>query len=122
MYRLTFYSDSIQTNKDGWIIDDIVLWDNWESVEDNEVNHQIIKAYPNPSSNGLVSLSFQNTGNFTDMELKCYDVFGIEVYSEKVYQYQAETNINIEGWNCGLYVAIVIDGNKIVGQTKFLIN
>jgi hypothetical protein len=55
LYRFTFISDNIQSNKDGWIIDDFELADWWEGIEDNAI-HESIKFYPNPTT-GIIFIN-----------------------------------------------------------------
>jgi len=80
-----------------------------------------ITAIPNPATKGEVTLQFENTDIFNKLELKCYNVFGKLVHQEKVYRNQGETSLNIEGWERGIYFAIVYTNNRIIGQTKFVI-
>lgn len=51
LYRFTFISDGIQTNKDGWMIDNFDLIDSWESLE--SLQYEDIRLYPNPTSGTL---------------------------------------------------------------------
>ena len=55
------------------------------------------------------------------MELKCFDVFGKEVHSEKVYQHQGESILDIQNWETGIYFAIVYSDGKAVGECKFVV-
>ncbi len=79
-------------------------------------------AYPNPSIDGSIILSFDNTGYFKDMELKCFDVYGKETHYEKVYQYQGESKINITNWQKGMYFIIIYSNGNIAGKSKFIVN
>jgi len=54
LYKFTFISDNVQTNKDGWIIDNFQLADWWEIIHTNS-NSNLINIYPNPSS-GEISI------------------------------------------------------------------
>ncbi len=85
------------------------------------LNTIIIKAYPNPVKNENVTFDFQNTSLYQEMELKCFDVFGREVYAEKVYQNQGECKVNASGWNEGMYFAIIVHNSKPIGNCKFII-
>jgi hypothetical protein len=44
-YRFTFHSSSVPTNHDGWMIDDISFWYDYESTNDKKTDYGI---YPNP--------------------------------------------------------------------------
>lgn len=90
--------------------------------EYNENRKKIhITAIPNPATTGEVTLQFENTDIFNNLQLKCYNVFGKLVHNEKVYRNQGETKLNIENWDRGIYFAMVFSNNKIIGQTKFII-
>ncbi|MEI7492160.1 MAG: T9SS type A sorting domain-containing protein [Bacteroidota bacterium] len=53
LFRFTFISDNIQTNKEGWIIDDFLFHDYWEGI--NEVqNDNLISVSPDPASNYIL--------------------------------------------------------------------
>jgi hypothetical protein len=84
-------------------------------------NTILITAYPNPTSDGSITFSFQNTEYFKDMELKCFDVFGKVVHSEKVYQFQGESILNIQTWQPEMYFTIVYSNGKPVGKCKFVV-
>ena len=59
IYRFTFISDSIQTNRSGWILDDLHFEDWWESIIDNRNNSFNSEVYPNPAEN-FVTIKFPN--------------------------------------------------------------
>ena len=80
-----------------------------------------IKAYPNPVNGNEVTFELQNTQHHQNMELRCFNVFGKEVHSENVYQYQGESKINIQHWKQGMYVALVYSDGNVVGQAKFVV-
>ncbi len=88
----------------------------------NRKNSIVINAFPNPTSDGSVTLSFQNTEYFQNMELKCFDVFGKEVHTEKVYRHQGESEIDISQWMKGVYFVIVYSESKPIGECKFVVN
>jgi hypothetical protein len=52
LYKFTFISDSIQTYKDGWIIDNFVFNDTWQGTNKN-ISNNLISIFPNPVSNKL---------------------------------------------------------------------
>jgi len=66
-----------------------------------------IKVYPNPAMEGFITLEYINTEHHSDIELKCFNVIGEEVYNEQVYQHQGESKLNINNWQKGIYLAII---------------
>jgi hypothetical protein len=45
IYRFTFHSSSLNTSRDGWMIDDFEFFDLWESIPENK---ELYRVYPNP--------------------------------------------------------------------------
>lgn len=74
LYRFTFISDSIQTNKDGWIIDNFQFLDSWEGITKNSYK-KILYIYPNPS-NGEVNIRTLNKNDGTNYLIVIYNSLG----------------------------------------------
>lgn len=71
-YRFTFISDSIQTNQDGWILDNLALIDHIESYNDSESSDKTL-IYPNPATNFItVSSKFLKE----NINISIYDIHG----------------------------------------------
>jgi hypothetical protein len=81
LYKFTFISDGIQTNKDGLMYDDLHFEDWVEGIE--EIGYDLIKSkcFPNPVKNELV-ISFDNNYNST-FEFYIYNILGREIYNSK---------------------------------------
>lgn len=79
--RFVFKSDSINNNKQGWIIDDFAIgWvDSWGAVNDYSLYNQL-PIYPNPSSNGVFNISFPN--NFVKGTLQVFYINGQKIKDE----------------------------------------
>jgi len=80
-----------------------------------------IKAYPNPVSEGNITFEFENTEHHNNIELKCFDLYGKEIFSNKVYRHQTETVLDISTINEGMYVAVIYSNGFPVGKCKFVI-
>ncbi len=80
-----------------------------------------IKAYPNPAQNGKLTLEFENTEHHQNMELRCYDNFGRQIHSQKVYKDQQDTDLDVSGWSPGIYVAVVYSNGGARGKVKFVV-
>lgn len=80
-----------------------------------------IKAYPNPANGGEITFEFQNTEHHDNMKLKCFDVYGKQVHSERIYQFQGASKVDIQHWKPGIYLILVYSNGQVVGQTKFLV-
>lgn len=53
LYRFTFISDSIQTNKDGLMFDNLIFEDLFEGIQEIQ-NDNLILVYPNPTTDYLI--------------------------------------------------------------------
>lgn len=73
LFRFTFISDSIQTNKNGWMIDDIIIRESFESVEDI-LNNALFTLYPNPPDGSFFIK--QQTANYTNPAVTIYNLQG----------------------------------------------
>lgn len=91
------------------------------SMKENLETLCSIQIYPNPANERAVTLSFQNTEYFQNIELKCFDVFGKEVHSEPSYQYQGESILDIQSWGAGVYFVIVYVDGKPYGECRFVV-
>jgi len=81
LYRFTFISDSAQTNKDGWMLDDFQLADWWEGVEEYD-NSDLINIYPNPSS-GEISIA-NNNNSKSGYQVEIIDINGKTVLKDEI--------------------------------------
>jgi len=80
-----------------------------------------IKAFPNPASEGNITFEFENTEHHNNMELRCFDIYGKEVYEGKIYRYQGKSIVNIATWQKGMYVAVIYSNGLPAGECKFAI-
>ena len=80
-----------------------------------------IKASPNPSYTGEILLEMENTGLYTNMELKVFDVFGKQIHSEKVYPHQGATRIDVSQWPAGMYIVTIFSNGQVRGKCKVVV-
>jgi hypothetical protein len=105
LYRFTFISDSIQTNKDGWIIDDFHLTDYWEGVDEYK-NSDLIDIFPNPSNgNFTIESDLLNKSKF---RIEIYDITGNLLINE--VHYSKHFKLNLQD---GMYFVKIIDGENV---------
>ena len=117
LYRFTFISDSIQTNKDGLMFDDFHFEDWVEGIE--EIGFDLIKSkcFPNPAENTL-TISFNNDNNFP-FEVYVYNILGKEIYTSQTNSNTA--NLSVSGFNKGTYFYKLVNSNyKIFTIGKFI--
>ena len=105
LYKFTFISDSIQTNKDGWMLDDFQLADLWEGIEEYS-NSGLINIYPNPSQG---EISIVNSCNLTnDFQVEIFDIKGKKVFFDEINS----NNLKLDLPN-GLYLMKLSDNDNI---------
>ena len=80
-----------------------------------------IKALPNPTNTGSIKLQYSNTEHHSNIELRCFNIHGEEIHSERIYRHQGESLIDVGDWPNGMYLAIVYSENRPVGKTKFIV-
>ncbi len=80
-----------------------------------------VKTFPNPASQGTITFEFENTKHHTNIELKCFGIYGKEVFKDKVYRHQGKSIVDIGGWQKGMYIAVVYSNGLPVGQCKFVV-
>lgn len=85
LYRFTFISDSIQTNKDGLMFDDLHFEDWAEGIPEFQ-NNDLISVFPNPASNELRIHINDVTGK---MKIQVFNYMGIILYENANYNGQA---------------------------------
>jgi hypothetical protein len=82
---------------------------------------EFVNAYPNPVTKGKVNFAFENTEHHRNMELRIYNIFGIEVSRQNVYRSQQATEMDITSWPAGIYLAVVFIDGDAVGSVKFVV-
>ena len=105
-YRFTFISDGIETNQQGWMLDDLMLVAHTEGIQDNGPLEEIT-VYPNPSSTMITVFGKTFTGN---RDVEVYDILGQLRLHQSVNNTQKD--IDISSLNKGIYMVKVLSGNK----------
>jgi hypothetical protein len=97
--------------------------DDWPTPDEyyESVRWIPIKAYPNPVTEGKLTLEFENTKHHKNMELRCYDDFGRQVHSQKIYKGQQDTDLDVSTWPPGIYIAVVYSDGSARGKAKFVV-
>lgn len=108
-YRFTFISDSIQTNKAGWILDDLHFEDWVESINNRNFVSFKSTVYPNPTADA-VTIRFSN---------KEHEVFNVSLFRESgALQKSLDTNselveIDLNELPSGIYYYRIKHKNKV---------
>lgn len=111
MLRFTFISDSINKNKDGWMIDDISVWAQTDCSGINENSADFaFDVFPNPARNN-VNLSFAEP--MPEINIEVINSKGQVVLSEN-FQNQSLLKLDLSKQTKGLYFIKVNNENRQV--------
>ncbi len=114
LYRFTFISDNVQTNKDGLMFDDLHFEDWAEGIEEFR-NDNLISIYPNPASDFLsVQRSFTN--NLQSIQV--INCLGQVIYIDNNF---SKSFIDVRYFKNGIYY-LKYDNTKEFSIKKFVIN
>ena len=104
--RFVFLSDNIQTNKQGWMIDDIYLDPIiCEGIKENQ-NNNLISIFPNPVKDELFIKSSKS--NFTG-QIQIFDFSGRMIYENKNF---IGKSISAKQFQNGIYSLKYSDGKN----------
>ncbi len=102
--RFVFSSDSIQNNREGWMIDDIQVWTDWcEGIPELQ-NNNLISLFPNPTSD---ELRINHTNSISTSSIQVINYSGEVVYI--INNFTGET-INVRQLPNGIYLLKYSDG------------
>lgn len=120
MIRFTFISDSIETNKEGWMIDDILTasaeWQLCSGIESQSVEENT-SIYPNPFS---LQTTLKTNFPLKNSKIIIYNSFGQVVNLTKVISEQ-KVIIYRNSVPPGLYFLVLTENNKFLVTKKLVI-
>jgi len=115
LYRITFHSDNIQENKEGWMIDNI-SYGIWEGI--NEFGDNSTTITPNPLTTST-QITFDKT--YHNISFSLYDIQG-KLMLQKQYADQSQIQLNREGLNNGMYFLKLTLDERWVETGKVIIS
>lgn len=114
LYRFTFISDGVQTNKDGLMFDDLHFEDWIEGIPRIQ-NDNLISIYPNPVTEKLTIISTNSSGNET---LQIINYIGQVVYVNHYYNGEP---VDTKIFSNGIYF-LKYSTSKSFSIKKFVVN
>ena len=72
-------------------------------------------------STDLIKIRPGKTEAYHNPELRCYDYFGRQVHSQKIYKGQQDTDVDVSGWLPGIYIAVLYSDGSARGNAKFVV-
>jgi hypothetical protein len=117
--RFKFISDNVETNKEGWVIDNLTISEVINSVgvvEQNRINPLI---YPNPTTDQF-TIQFNQQEPKEELIIVVYNTLGQEVANQKVIA--LNHIISLKENPKGIYKLIVKNSNTIVYNSTVVKN
>lgn len=92
-------------------------------LEDYDVQKSKVKItpVPNPAKGGIIKFRIENNGLNSNMELKCFNVFGELMLRQKIEPSKHECSALVSNWPPGIYIAVLYTGDNASGYCKFII-
>ncbi|NOY51948.1 MAG: T9SS type A sorting domain-containing protein [Chlorobi bacterium] len=118
LYKFTFLSDSIQSNKDGLMFDNLHFEDWAEGVDEFE-DQAVTKIFPNPARRN-VTFNYSLPTNQKNGVLSIFDNKGQIIEQFNLSNLQRQIIINTSALNSGVYFYTFIAGKQIT-KGKFVI-
>ncbi|MFA5514052.1 MAG: T9SS type A sorting domain-containing protein [Sphaerochaetaceae bacterium] len=116
--RFNFISDSIQENKDGWMIDDITLYaiDLGSSIQEHG-NKLPFNVSPNPA-NSLLSVILQS--NYSNIKLELFNLRG-QIIDQKEFAHTNSFEYNVKQIQPGIYLIKISNEDNSSGIKRLII-
>ena len=120
MIKFTFMSDAVETNREGWMIDDILTssaqWQLCSGVDDLSADKNFA-VYPNPfSSETTIKTSFP----LNKAVVKLYNLMGEVVYQQSNLQGQSFM-LHKNNLPSGIYYLMLSENNRTIATKKIVI-
>lgn len=114
--RFNFLSDNIETNNEGWMIDNIRLYsvDLGGGVENKKTLE--FKFSPNPMNDKTIV----ELNDYREIELNIYDIQGRKL-EQNIYHNNQTIVINKDNLNTGVYFVKIKTDNNLIGIRKLIV-
>jgi len=83
----------------------------------SDIQEPEFKIYPNPA-NDFIKIEYSENANFSDLNIKIYDIFGKLILSQKA---ENELEISTSEFATGIYLLQLSDNKKIISTKKIVI-
>lgn len=119
MIKFTIISDAIETNKEGWIIDDILTasaeWQLCSDIEETINNN--FRIFPNPFSQQMIIESMED---LKGSDIIIYNSTGIMV--KEIHNASGHSiTVQRDNLSSGIYYLVITKNGKMIGTNKILI-
>ncbi len=121
MFRFNFKSDGVQTNKAGWIIDNITIdmEDIGGGIAENNQSSFDVKLFPNPVENQSI-MQVIPSGDDKNFSMSIYNATG-QLVSKSCIDHNNQFIINKNELNSGIYFYSVTNSKGVCKNGKLII-
>lgn len=119
MIKFTFISEAIETNKEGWIIDDILTASaEWQLCSDiKETVNNNFRIFPNPFSQ---QMTVESVEDLKGSDIIIYNSTGILV--KEIHNASGHSvTVQRDNLSSGIYYLVISKNGKMIGTNKILI-
>ncbi len=113
LFRFTYITDSDTTPHDGWMLDNISLYDWYEGIDELNGSSQM-NLYPNPVS-GELHIDLKHAGQ--NQRIRIFDCFGKLLYDEPDFDGRP---VSVQSFSNGIYTIEFSDSNGVYTR-KFMV-
>lgn len=114
--RFNFISDNIETNNEGWMIDNIRLYSMDLGGRVNEIKTLDFSISPNPiNESAIIELN-----SYNEVEVSVFNIQG-QLLRQKNYLNNQPIVINRENFNSGIYFVKIRTDEDLIGIRKLII-
>jgi hypothetical protein len=120
LWRFTFKSDGIQTNKDGIMFDSLYVWDVPPiGIQMNNTEEKKVRTYPNPAKTNIY-FDFKKKLEGAYL-IKVYSTLGKYINEMMITDTKKELSIDIKNYPEGIYLFSIQDkAGTIISSGKFI--
>ncbi len=119
LLRFKFISDNVETNKEGWMIDNLTISEvlNSQSISEDDFLKPTI--YPNPTSSNI-TVQFNESTNIDGLSVSICNALGQEISNEEVRT--MNHSVSLKENAKGIYRLIVKENNRVVYNSSVIKN
>jgi len=115
--RFNFESDSINSGKEGWMIDNIRLYSGDLGGGIKDIKNGKFKIYPNPMNE---TTTIELNENYSKIEVEILNSSG-QLIEQRTFSNKRIININKNNLQPGIYLLKIKSGSSLIGTNKLII-
>lgn len=121
-FRFTFQSNEIQTNKDGWMLDDIIFGNLFEGLEENDIEN-LVEISPNPFYDSFTINLANNATRHTNQHFT-YEIYSLQgkIIETNTFDGKTIQITDLNNYSSGIYMLKILTASKTLCVKKIIKN